>query len=424
MKKLLHRLPRNRWCARLLSILAFAALGLYYPSASVAVVYCKDNSPLTTCQKFPDLKCPPVSKPAYTTTCSTSGGTSGSGSEWQATMKIGDQGIGIEVNSVDPLILESVCGSGFIDFSQDTVPGQLVACTYTPDFGPTAGEPQAAKCLFDNLACRCNKIPVDATGQVGACIGERTSVATCPTPSLVSVPPFIVAGQNAAGCTGTLTVLDINNNPLRQGNFPSCTGTDGPGGTGGCAIQIGDGIAELNTIGKCQQVYGEELPEFARLVASTITQSCSTSNVASDPIVEYSARSTDNFDSAATAFAVGSAKCNPVDGYPPGSCANDSGANITFSADAMFGIASFPSSGTQACNANNFRCGQLPDLTFGPAPSKCTLDKKSGLCQCRCDRCTPDGTLVNAGVGDQGLFSLVHFNSDDAVSCSVRVTGN
>ena len=188
-------------------------------------------------------------------------------------------------------------------------------------------------------------------------------------------------------------------------------------------IQIGAGITELNSKGQCQQVYREDLPEFAKNVASTITQSCSTSNVASDPIVEYSARSTDNFDSAATAFAVGSATCNPADGYPPGSCTNDSGANITFSADAMFGQKQF-ASGATACSANNFTCGQEPDLTFGPPPSKCTLDKKTSLCTCRCARCTPDGTLVNAGLGNQGLFVLASANSDDAVSCTVRVTGN
>jgi hypothetical protein len=349
-------------------------------------------------------------------------------------MKIGDLGIGIDLiedpNPPNPpfFITKSVCGPGFIDFSQDTAFGQAVDCTYTPDFGPTAGEPQAAQCLFDNLACRCNKIPVDeATGQVAACIdGERrTSVATCPTPSLVSVPPvpdqsctgsncIILPGENAAGCTGSLTVLDLNGNTIR-----------GPNGSDGDTIQIGDGIAELNNDGKCQQVF-RAADGFAKLVASTITQECSTPDVASDPIVEYAARSTDNFDSAANAFAVGTATCNPLDGYPPGSCDNDSGANVTFSAQAMFGRDDFLAG---ECSANKFRCGQeldltSGDLTFGPPPSKCTLDKKTKLCTCRCARCTPDGTLVNPGVGNQGLFLLTSANSDDAVSCTVRVTGN
>jgi hypothetical protein len=409
MKKLFYRLSKNWWFIRLLPILAFAALGLYYPSTSFAVVYCKDNSPLTPCRRFTGTTCPS----SFPVKCSTTGGATGSGSEWQATMKIGDLGIGIEVDANN--VSKSVCGPSFIDFSQDTAPGQAVACTYTPDSGPTAGEPQPAQCFFDNLACRCNK--------VGDCVaGERTSVATCPTPSLESVPPvpdqpctgsncIILPGQNAAGCTGTLRVLDLNGNTIR-----------GPGGSDGDAIQIGEGIAQLNQ-GQCQQVFGEDLPEFKRRVASTITQVCSTTNVATDPILEYAARSTDNFDSAASALTLGSAKCNPADGYPAQACTNDSGANITFSADAMFGIVSFPTSGPQACNANNFSCGQLPDLTFGPQPSKCTLDKKTGQCSCRCDRCTPDGTLVNAGLGDQGLFTLVHADSEAAVACSVRVTG-
>ena len=96
MKKLLYRLPRSRSFARLLSILAFAVLGLYYPSKSFATVYCKDNSPLTPCTRFSGTTCPPPTKPLYTTKCSTTGGTTGSGSEWQAIIKIGDLGIGID----------------------------------------------------------------------------------------------------------------------------------------------------------------------------------------------------------------------------------------------------------------------------------------------------------------------------------------
>src|SRR5262245_22212932 len=167
MKEILYRLPSSPSFAKLFSLLAFAAASLYYPSVSFAVVYCKDNSPLTPCTRFTGTTCPPSTKPAYTVKCSTTGGTTGTGSEWQALIRIGDLGIGIKSIEVpDPLPpppdffikTDSVCGPGFIDFSQDVAGGQAVDCKYTPDSGPTAGVKQDAKCLFDNLACRCNKI--------------------------------------------------------------------------------------------------------------------------------------------------------------------------------------------------------------------------------------------------------------------------
>jgi hypothetical protein len=415
MKELLYRLPSSRWFARLFSILAFAALGLYYPSKSFATVYCKDNSPLTPCTRFSGTTCPPLTKPLYTTKCSTTGGTTGTGSEWTAFVKIGDQGVALLKE--DFTLSNGVCGPGFMDIMEDTLAGSAVQCEYTADSGPNEGVSKEARCFFKDLVCPCNKI--------AACIGgQRESFAICPT---------IVDGENVAGCTGELTVLDLDGNTIR-----------GPGGSDGGTIQIGDGRELLTTVGKCQKVY-PETDEFAKLVASKIVQQCGPNDdgsnlaiVEKNPIVEYAARSTNNYEAKAEYSNLGGATCNPLDGYPPGSCANDSGANITFSADAMFGDLivgpqpkKFPSTGDTACLAENFRCGQLldltsGDLTFGPQPSKCTLDKKSGntLCSCRCDRCTPEGTLVNSGTGDQGLFVLSSAISADAVSCSVRVTGN
>jgi hypothetical protein len=304
-------------------------------------------------------------------------------------MKLGDQGIGISVDPSDNPI--SVCGPGYIDFIQDTVDGSVVQCDYTPDFGPNAGVSQEAQCFFSDVVCPCNKVGAACKN------GILESVATCPT---------LINELNVAGCTGTLTVFDLNGTALREGESPSCTGTDG------CAIEIGDGNELLTTVGKCQKVYPKALG-FAKLVASKIIQQCTTGSVAKNPIVDYAARSTNNYESTAEYSNLFSATCNPEDGFPSNACFNDGGAWIAFST---------AETGEQ-CSANNFTCGQLPDGKFGPPPSTCRV-KSPGQCECRCDRCTPEGTLVNLGTGDQGLFVLASTGSDNAFACSVRVTGN
>jgi hypothetical protein len=373
--------------------IGFAALGLYYPSASFATVYCKDNSPHTPCTRFSGTTCPPSTKPAYTTKCSLTGGSTGTGSEWTIINKVGDDGGGLAVEFGDPPIpdkLKSVCGNGFIDFTEDTV--QVADCTYTPDSGPNAGEPQEAQCFLSDLVCPCNK--------VGACIGgERESVAICPT---------LIGGVNVAGCTGKLEVHDLNGNTIR-----------GPGGSDGGTIQIGAGIAGLTNNGSCQKIY-PKASGFAKNVASKVIQQCTTPDdgsnldiVFGNPIVEYALRSTNKFRSDGQLSALNSATCNPVDGYPSGACTNDWGGHLTF----------LPANGDQ-CNKNNFRCGQDPTGAFGPAPDRCTFDQSSGLCTCRCNRCNKAGTLVNLGLFDQGLFFMTSTTSDNSYACDVRVTGN
>ena len=105
MKKLLYRLPSSRSFTRLLSILAFAVLGLYYPSKSFATVYCKDNSPLTPCTRFSGMTCPPSTKPPYTTKCSTRVAQRVQEASGTAFIRIGDLGIGIVLRRSNQLLL-------------------------------------------------------------------------------------------------------------------------------------------------------------------------------------------------------------------------------------------------------------------------------------------------------------------------------
>jgi hypothetical protein len=217
---------------------------------------------------------------------------------------------------------------------------------------------------------------------------------TCPT-----LDP--ITGSNLAGCTGTITVLDSNGNPL-------------PGFTD--PIPIGSNLEQLNTNASC----GEEFPTdsgLKKFVMGALVQECtSDSDVKTDLVDQQKVRSTNDYFSTTQSFNLLSATCNPTNGFPSGACTNDGGAWITFPAAA---------NGDQ-CSAANFSCGQVVDdgadePSPGPPPSTCRIGS-SGQCECRCARCTPDGTLVNLSTGEQGLFVLA--SSENAYACSVTVTGN
>jgi hypothetical protein len=406
----LYRLSRNRWFARLLSILAFAAaLGLYDPTASFAIVYCKDNSPNSQCKAYGGTTCPPTSATGctagalcatYTTKCTLTGGTLGGGSEWSSQSNVSDVSMGTSEFSL--------CGAGYTDVTFDTVDGQQESCTYTADF-VNAGQPQPAFCIFTNVVCPCNLI--------GACKGgTRVSEATCPT---------LVNGQNKAGCTGKLTVFAVNGTPLRQGTSPNCTGTDtnSPPGVGGCAIDIGPGVGQLDTNSECNAAYPASASSgLARRVASRLTQACTrTSSAADDPIVEFDGRSTNHYSTAAQAVDVARVKSiSPADGYPAHSCSNSGINHITF-------IPVPP----DVCNAANYVCGQDPTGAFGPNPSDCTPDPSTGSCTCTCFKCNEATglTLANPGVGNQtqgkfpGLYLLISPESANAYEGAIEISG-
>jgi hypothetical protein len=403
MKKLFYRLASSRWFARSLSILAFAALGLYDPSASFATVYCKDNSPNTACRAFAGSVCPPTSTSpynAYTVKCSTSGGTTATGSVVTSVDTAGDNTAGLSQDENNNPT--SVCGPPYLDLRIDTT--QAVSCTYTGDFGPNKNVPQQANCFFKNVVCPCN-LP-------GACEGGiRESVAT---------GPIVINNQNVVGCVGTLEVIALNGTPLRQGTAPSCTGIDRPGGAGGsgsagCDLEIGKGNAGLTSIGKFQKFY-PGTSEFDKLVASKITHACtSTSTPKDENILEFSARST-NFNTAAeTVFVFAADDIQPADGFPAHSCTNAGITHITFAPQ-----------GSDVCSTTNYFCGQDPSGVFGPNPSTAgpATGQSAGLCEVTCPKCNEATglTLANPGVGGQGLYYLFSTTSDNAYESEIEIS--
>jgi len=374
MKKLFYRLSNSQSFARLLTISVFAALGLYHPSVAFAI-YCQ--APGGTCSYRSGFSCP-----LGTTKCSltSTGSTSGTGSEWSATILLGDEDVSVEPSSA--------CGGTFFDTTAATVGSQVTDCKFTPD--PTLEIPfpeeQDALCSFSNLRCSCfSPGTCDAKANKP---GTRTSTMTCPTLS--------PTGQNLAGCTGTLTISALDGTPLET-------------------VNIGDGLTALDSNNEC----GLAFPAgngFKRFVIGSVTQSCQSGSIPSEELVKKVAvrgpavNGVTSYSSSTVWAQEFAATCNPEDGFPSNSCNNDGGAWITFST-------------TQAqCVASTFSCGQLASGTSGPAPKKCDYDALSGQCSCRCPRCTPEGTLVNLGGGDSGKFVVA--NSNSAFACEVTVTGN
>jgi len=302
------------------------------------------------------------------------------GSNITAVIKLGDYG-----SKVDDLVTSSICGDGFVDTQASTLQGQTTDCTVD-------GKP--ALCTFKSLTCSCF--------QVGTCKGgTRTDTMTCPTPG--------TNGPNSAGCTGIISVTDLNLNPIHSD------------------IQIGGlTLANLDTNSECGAAFpndsGSGLKKF---VMGTLTQECTSGSSAIDDFVlQEKVRSTTDtnpptpptasFFSTTQWFDHVDATCNPNNGFPTGACTNDGGAWITF-----------PLATGDTCQASNFTCGQRDGPNgpiSGPAPSQCRTDS-SGNCQCRCSRCTSAGTLVNLGTPGQGLFVLAS-DADNAYACPVTVTGN
>jgi hypothetical protein len=306
-----------------------------------------------------------------------SGGASWFGSDFTAVIKLGDYNTNI-VNS-------QACGTGYVDTvaNSNTQQGQTTDCTLIDNNGVET----PAQCQFTNLQCSCFK--------VGTCQGgTRTSTMTCPT-----LDP--TTKLNEAGCTGTISVFGLNGQPIHQDVL---VGTSPP-------------LAQLTTNGKCGQEFPNDtgLPKY---VMGTLKQVCTTSsNVLTDLVMEEKVRSTNGYVSTTEWFNIasqGQVTCNPNNGFPTGACTNDGGAWMTF-----------PLAAGDQCKASNFTCGQVDTGTDGPIsgphPSTCTIDKSTGNCQCRCDRCTTAGTLVNLGAPGQGLFVLA--SEDNAYACPVTVTG-
>jgi len=357
MKKLFYRLLSNRSFAKLISLLAVAIMA----SAMATEAQAQDD-------------------------WWGSGGAFWPGSDFTAVIKLGDYNVDIQASVA--------CNTpGYVDTvaQSNTLQGQTTDCTVVEN-----GVETPAQCTFNSLTCSCF--------QVGTCKGgTRTSTMTCPTNDPTT-------GLNEAGCTGTVSVTDLQGNPLPSHPVP---------------IQIGGPtLANLNTNTECQAAFPND-SGFKQRVMGTLTQECtSSSSATTDFVLQEKVRSTTDtnpptptasFFSTTEWFKHFDATCNPNNGFPPNGCSNDGGTWITFPAVA---------NGDQ-CNASNFSCGQLDGENGpipGPAPSKCTVDSQTGNCQCRCDRCTKAGTLTNLGTGDQGLFVIA--SSDNAYACPVTVTGS
>jgi hypothetical protein len=310
-----------------------------------------------------------------------SGGASWFGSDFAAVIKIGEYSTIVSAAT-------SVCGPDFIDTSASTDQGQATDCTLIEN-----GVETPRLCQFSNLVCRCFKKPTSCTGATG------TSTMTCPT-----LDPM--TNLNEAGCTGTITVLDLNGIPV-----PSLPGHPNP-------INIGTipPLSGLTNNGQCQQQFPDDTcppnspnctaTGLPKNVMGTLTQECSTGDITNQIV-----RSTNGFELTTQVFDANQATCNPNDGFPTNACTNDSGVWITFA----------PAVGDQ-CAASNFSCGELvgeSEPVDGPQPSKCELNKKTKLCECRCARCTPQGALVNVGLNQTGTFVL--HSDDNAYACQVRV---
>jgi hypothetical protein len=394
MKRPFCRFATSQSCARLLSILSFAALGLYYPSESFAVVYCKDNNPLTPCTRFSGSTCPPSTRPAYTTKCSTQGGSSGSGSDWQAAINIGQLGWGMVLDESGDDVVSLCDPDFFFDIEQNSV--QPSFGTYTP----TGGEPQAAQFFFNEWRCSCL--------EKGECQdGLRTSISTCPTFAPITISTY--DSVNLAGCTGTVTVLALDGTPLREGTSPNCTGTDTS--SDGCAIRYGDGLGGLNTESACATAFpDDDSTGLNESQMARVTQVCTeTSDQKNELFVDVDVRAIgSDYQSQTQFFSVLSATCQPANANP-GACPNNGGLWIAMTL----------AEGDQ-CVADNFTCGGGDG---GPSPERCRV--RNGQCECRCAHCGEDGgALVNLGSGNTGSYVIFSSSSRQAYECPVRIVGN
>ena len=171
-------------------------------------------------------------------------------------------------------------------------------------------------------------------------------------------------------------------------------------------------------------------------VIGEIVQSCTAGQNwnASDPVLSEIVRDDverrqPNFFSNTSWVDALRGTCNASNGFPTRACSNDGGTWLTVVNDPLNPVVD---PAKCAVSLDQLACGQqIVDgkLTPGPAPRECRVDSQ-GQCECRCARCTPNGTLVN--LGDPNLFVLADVKGTTAfgsprpwaAACEVTVTGN
>jgi len=321
-----------------------------------------------------------------------SGSTTSTGSEVMGDIRIGDA----------VLSLEQTVNPSYFNVHASTSPEQNFDCEYTNN----AGVSQPAKCSYPEVSgvpgISCNLFLKGSCNQTTL---VRESTMSCETPS--------------AGCTGTITVKDLNGVVLE-------------------VMQIGVGLPTGST--SCQSEFPRTTGSdaLARGIMGKITQVCSgatDADVTNDPISKIVVR-TDlrdepgskqpKYSSAGTApWEANEANCDPVDGFPIGSCQNSGVVQVT--------VLQLPAGAdANACAtaaAQKLACGVKADGSAGPAPSSCTVTA-AGECKCTCPRCEENvGSLVNAGSFGNGHFTLWDPKGEATgkpwtATCEVTVTGN
>ena len=278
----------------------------------------------------------------------------------------------------------SITGVGF-DITSATAPGQTVACTFDDGVNP----PVNAQC---ETSVTCKRFEV---GTCSAQTGTRTSRMMCPT-------------TTGAGCTGSVTVTIPGTTPFTR------------------HFAVDPNIA---TNGACNSEFPSIPGVLGRRVIGEIVQTCNSPTwSASDAVLSEVVR--DDVEPGQTTFFSSTSwvdalegTCNANNGFPTGACSNDGGTWFTVTANPIVNPA------TCAASAAALTCGQqVVDgvVQPGPAPRECRQDA-NGQCQCRCARCTPQGTLVN--LGERNLFVLADAKAAAgsrpwAAACEVTVTGN
>ena len=310
------------------------------------------------------------------------GGSTYGGSTIDAAIKFFDDAVQITT--------PSVTGVGF-DITSATAPGQTVDCTYDDGINPTLN----AQC---ETSVTCQRFEVGSCSQQGNNPGKRTSKMMCPT-------------TTGAGCSGNVRVI--------HASFA--------GGFKDFPFQVDQNIS---TTQQCNSEFPNIAGVLGKGVIGQIVQTCDKQVPWSpnDTVLSEVVRGDVNpgettFMSSASWVDALNGTCNANNGFPTGACSNDGGTWFTVLANSIVNPAAC------AASAAALTCGQQVvngEVQPGPAPKECRLDS-AGQCQCRCARCTPEGTLVN--LGSPALFVLADANGTTgtkpwAAACEVTVTGN
>jgi hypothetical protein len=405
MKKLFDRLSRNRSFTRLFSILVFAAVaapGLSFAHTCSTLVngicvadhgtpqrLCKNSVGLVDRRVHCANTCGQVGRTEKSNTCSGGSGGSGNlGSSIQGVVLFGDEFGGPGESS-------SSCGGPglYFDVTRTTAPGQTTSCKVIDDQGE-----HDRLCSYD-LVHRCFK--------AGNC-KQKTRVSESKCPALDA------NGDNLSGSTGTVTVFDLNGIQL-----PSSPGHPNPINIGTVPL-----LVDVDTNTECANEFPSGVLGLGQRVTGKITQECTNDlDVIGDPIMTQVLRSTNGYSAAFDVAITQPGSCTPSNGFPFVGCENS----------GLFWFYFNPGSGEQLDPAN-FSCGQIVDendqILDGPPPVTCGPSDKAGFTfRCQCQRCIPantpgfpEGTLVNPGTGNQGLFVL--HSSDNAYACPVTESGN